>query len=154
MFFYYYNSPIGRLRIVQNHKGICQIVLPNTEIEVNATEKLTPIIEKTITQLKEYFQGERKNFDVPLSLKGTDFQLKVWRELMKIPYGHTICYSELAEKIGNSKAQRAVGMANNRNPVPIIVPCHRVVGKNGNLTGYGGGLDIKAKLLKLEKDNM
>ena len=154
MFFYYYNPPIGRLVIVQDNNGICQIVLPNREIKVNATEKLTPVIERTINQLEEYFQGERKSFDVPLSLKGTDFQLMVWRELMKIPYGHTVCYSELAEKIRNPKAQRAVGMANNRNPVPIIVPCHRVVGKNGSLTGYAGGIEVKAKLLELEKDNI
>ena len=101
-------------------------------------------------QLDEYFSGERTCFDLELELSGTDFQKQVWLELARIPYGRTISYGELARRIGNPKASRAVGLANGKNPIPIIIPCHRVIGKNGKLTGFGGGLDVKAYLLELE----
>jgi O-6-methylguanine DNA methyltransferase len=104
-----------------------------------------------IGQLLEYFTGKRREFTIPLHQMGTPFQLKVWEELSRIPYGETRSYGELAKKVGNPKGQRAVGMANNRNPLGIVVPCHRVIGKNGSLTGYAGGLDVKKKLLELEK---
>jgi methylated-DNA-[protein]-cysteine S-methyltransferase len=103
-----------------------------------------------IAQLDEYFAGARRRFDLPLAPRGTPFQLKVWRELRKIPYGKTITYATLAHRAGNDAACRAVGAANGRNPLPIIVPCHRVIGADGSLTGFGGGLDAKRALLKLE----
>lgn len=106
--------------------------------------------EPSITQLKEYFHGNRKVFDISLDLQGTPFQLRVWHFLLSIPYGKVACYQEAAAAAGNIKAVRAAGMANNRNPVSVVVPCHRVVGKNGALVGYGGGLDMKEALLNLE----
>ena len=102
-------------------------------------------------QLKAYFAGELENFDLSLSPHGTPFQQRVWSELQKIPYGKTISYGELARRIGNPKASRAVGLANGSNPISIVIPCHRVIGSNGKLTGYGGGLPIKEKLLALER---
>jgi methylated-DNA-[protein]-cysteine S-methyltransferase len=105
---------------------------------------------QVIAQLCAYFAGDLREFDLPLSLLGTDFQLRVWQELLKIPYGETISYGQLACRIGSPKAPRAVGLANGSNPIPIIVPCHRVIGSNGSLTGYGGGLPNKKALLALE----
>ena len=107
-------------------------------------------------QLDAYFKGTLKIFEkIEMHIIGTDFQKKVWNELLKIPYGETISYGELATRIGNPKASRAVGMANSKNPIPIIIPCHRVIGKNGSLTGFGGGIDVKKQLLTLEKtDNI
>jgi O-6-methylguanine DNA methyltransferase len=107
-------------------------------------------LDPYLSQLREYFIGERRQFDMPLDLKGTAFQLRVWQFLQSIPYGQVTSYQEAASATGNSKAVRAAGMANNRNPVSIVVPCHRVVGKNGALVGYGGGLDLKETLLQLE----
>lgn len=108
------------------------------------------VVEPYLTQLNEYFEGKRKVFDVPLDLQGTAFQLRVWHFLLSIPYGKVASYQEAAAAAGNIKAVRAAGMANNRNPVSVVVPCHRVVGKNGALVGYGGGLDMKEALLNLE----
>ncbi len=104
-------------------------------------------------QLKEYFAGVRKTFDLPIKLCGTPFQMRVWQQLQKIPYGQTRTYKQIAEAVGSPKACRAVGMANHNNPIAIIVPCHRVIGSNGLLTGYAGGLDFKQYLLNLEKQN-
>lgn len=143
----YYNSPIGMLKIEEDEKGICGIYLTDDICET----KETPLLNKAKLQLEEYFNGKRKEFELPLSMHGTEFQMKVWNELIKIPYGQTCSYGEIAEKIGNPKACRAVGMANNRNPIIIIVPCHRVIGKNGSLVGYACGLDIKTKLLQPEQ---
>ena len=129
----------GALLAVTTHRsyeGICQE---------------TPLIKEACRQLSEYLKGERKTFDLPLNPKGTDFQKCVWRALCDIPYGETRTYKQIAEAIGNPKAVRAVGMANNRNPITIIVPCHRVIGANGKLVGYGGGLEMKEFLLRLEK---
>jgi methylated-DNA-[protein]-cysteine S-methyltransferase len=109
---------------------------------------------EVIRQLKAYFRGELKQFDLPLALEGTDFQLRVWNALRAIPYGETISYAQLAERIGNPKAVRAVGLANGSNPVPIIVPCHRVIGSDGSLTGFGGGLSTKKMLLELENKQL
>ena len=106
--------------------------------------------EIVIRQLEEYFDGKRKEFDLPLILEGTEFQLLVWRNLQKIPYGETVSYGQLARRIGSPEAARAVGLANGSNPIPIIIPCHRVIGSNGDLTGFGGGLPVKKKLLALE----
>lgn len=113
----------------------------------------TDLIKKAYSQIKEYFDGERKNFDLPLNPKGTEFQRKVWIELLKIPYGSTSSYKDIAQAVDSPKAFRAVGNANNKNPISIIIPCHRVIGSSGSLVGYYHGLDMKEKLLKLETDN-
>jgi methylated-DNA-[protein]-cysteine S-methyltransferase len=111
----------------------------------------TPLIQKAWAQVKEYFEGKRKQFNLPLAMRGTEFQVAVWQALQKIPYGETRSYKEIAASIGRPKAIRAVGMANNRNPISIIVPCHRVIGHDGKLVGYGGGLPLKEYLLELER---
>ncbi len=104
-------------------------------------------------QLEEYFAGDRKDFDLPLHLSGTEFQVQVLEELQRIPYGETTSYGDIAQRIGRPKAMRAVGAANGRNPIPIVIPCHRVIGSSGDLTGFGGGLDTKEALLRLEAEN-
>lgn len=108
------------------------------------------IVKECLEELREYFKGQRKEFHVDLFMEGTEFQKKVWEELLKIPYGTKVTYGEIAKRIGNPKAFRAVGHACNKNPIPIIVPCHRIIGRNSKLVGYAGGLEIKQKLLKLE----
>ena len=143
------NTPIGTLAIASESGYITDVVF-GSNIE-NAIIGTAEILGTAASQLNEYFEGKRKNFDLPLKFDGTEFQNRVWQELLKIPFGNTISYKELAERIGNAKACRAVGMANNKNPIPIIIPCHRVVGSNGNLTGYAGGLDVKKFLLDLEQ---
>ena len=139
--------------LVMSEKGLSKITfLTNEEIvrdQNRDTDKRA--FDELEQQLRAYFSGELENFTVPLSPEGTPFQQKVWSELLKIPYGETISYGELARRIGNPNASRAVGLANGSNPIPIIIPCHRVIGSNGKLTGYGGGLPIKEKLLALEK---
>lgn len=116
-----------------------------------AVARETTLLEQAALQIEEYLQGKRKKFSLPIALQGTDFQQKVWQELLNIPYGETRSYKQIAEKIGCPKGYRAVGMANNKNPIAIIVPCHRVIGQNKKLVGYAGGIDIKEKLLKLEE---
>lgn len=111
-------------------------------------------LQPWLTQVKEYFDGRRREFSLPLDLRGTDFQLKCWRALLEIPYGKTCSYGDIAHAIGHPQAFRAVGMSNNRNPIAIVVPCHRVIASDGTLCGYGGGLDIKRKLLDLEKASL
>ena len=113
-----------------------------------------PFLLQATEQLRAYFAGEREGFDLPLAPRGTPFQQKVWKRLCEIPYGETISYGELAKQIGNPQASRAVGLANGSNPIPIVIPCHRVIGSNGKLTGYGGGLPIKEKLLALERKQL
>lgn len=113
-----------------------------------------PVLEETVRQLTEYFLGERREFSVPLDLHGTPFQLRVWNALLAIPYGETRSYADLARTVGSPKAVRAIGRANGTNPVAIIVPCHRVIASNGTLCGYGGGLEIKRRLLELEQTGM
>jgi methylated-DNA-[protein]-cysteine S-methyltransferase len=109
------------------------------------------VIKQAVNELQEYFEGRRREFTVPLHPQGTDFQLRVWQVLRTIPYGKTWSYKQVATAAGNPKASRAVGMANNRNPIAIIIPCHRVIGANGRLVGYAGGLDVKEKLLEIEQ---
>jgi methylated-DNA-[protein]-cysteine S-methyltransferase len=109
---------------------------------------------EVVDQLQSYFAGERTNFDLPLLLEGTDFQKKVWTALQEIPYGETISYKKLAETVGSPKGVRAVGAANGANPIPIIIPCHRVIGHDGSLTGFGGGLPLKKQLLELESHQL
>jgi methylated-DNA-[protein]-cysteine S-methyltransferase len=112
-----------------------------------------PVLSETARQLGEYFAGKRRGFDLPICLGGTDFQRKVWDALARIPYGETVSYGEIAAQVGSPGASRAVGMANNRNPISIVIPCHRVIGHDGALVGYGGGLDKKRYLLELEKSH-
>ena len=116
-------------------------------------KKETDLIKATYQQLTEYFAGKRKSFDIPIKLKGTEFQQQVWSALQTIPYGDVWSYKRLAETVGSPKGYRAVGMANNRNPISIIVPCHRVLGIDGKLVGYAGGIDKKRKLLEMEQEN-
>jgi methylated-DNA-[protein]-cysteine S-methyltransferase len=146
-YFYAYQMPVGKIWIKEsdNHIVMVKYYPPS-----DATEKETPLIRSAKEQLIEYFAGKRQAFELPLRMKGTAFQQKVWSELQNIPYGETISYKRLAQKTGNAKACRAVGMANNKNPVAIIVPCHRVIGSNGKLVGYAGGLTVKQSLLELE----
>lgn len=151
---FFYETIIGLLGIKENGTNITEIYFGKDEIPINIELKETSLIKKTIDQLEEYFEGKRKSFDLPFEPKGTEFQKSVWNELLKIPYGETCSYGEIAKRIGNPKASRAIGMANNRNPISIIIPCHRVIGANGKLVGYGGGIDIKEKLLNLEKENL
>lgn len=148
MFQYCYDTEIGKLFIAEKNEFITNVSF----FELNVQYKETPVIKKTHLQLTEYFRGQRKSFDIPIAPEGTDFQHKVWNALSKIPYGKTATYKDIATLIGNPKACRAVGMANNKNPIAIIIPCHRVIGTNGNLTGYAAGLGTKQKLLEIEKN--
>jgi methylated-DNA-[protein]-cysteine S-methyltransferase len=150
------DSPIGRLRLMASHKGLCGILFNdgkdnNLTLEDAAqADEHNAFLVKAQAQLDEYFRNKRKSFDVKLDVRGTIFQQKAWKELVKIPFGSTISYSEQAKRMGDPKKARAVGMANGRNPLPIIVPCHRVIGESGHLTGYAGGLNIKEYLLNHE----
>lgn len=145
-----YDTLIGKLLIEDNNKAITKVYLIE-EFDSNIITEETELIKEAIKQINEYFEGKRTVFNLPLALEGTDFQKKVWNELIKIPYGETRTYGEIAKYIGNEKASRAVGMANNKNPIIIMIPCHRVIGANGKLVGYLGGLHIKEKLLNIEK---
>lgn len=145
-----YKSPVGLLEITSDGEFITGINFIDTPFE----DSIDEVIQMCATQLDQYFAGKRKAFDVPIALSGTNFRIKVWEELKKIPYGETISYGELARRVGNPKAMRAVGGANHNNPISIIVPCHRVIGADGSLTGYGGGMQNKKYLLELEKKNM
>jgi len=148
--FYVYRNKICNLFISEESGAICRILFKTDHLSGNPVKSDTPLIKETVKQLDEYFSGKRRDFNLPLVLHGTDFQVKVWNALRQIPYGETCTYGEIARMIGSPKACRAVGMANNRNPIPVIIPCHRVIGSNGSLTGYAGGLEIKQKLLNLE----
>jgi methylated-DNA-[protein]-cysteine S-methyltransferase len=154
MFYTQIESPLGPLLLAADDAGLRQILFVNgrhpARPESSWKEDRVPLNDG-VRQLHAYFGGELEKFDLPLAPEGTPFQLGVWRSLCDIPYGETISYGELAGRIGNPKASRAVGLANGSNPIPIVIPCHRVIGSNGKLTGYGGGLPIKEKLLALER---
>jgi len=147
-------SPLGKVMVLASNRGIYAIFFAHrTSKKTIAHFKKANkhrMIQAIKTQLQEYFQHKRKHFTVPVILLGTPFQVKAWRELKKIPYGKTISYEEQARRIGNRNKARAVGMANARNPIAIVIPCHRVIGKNGKLTGFAGGLNKKQYLLDLE----
>lgn len=151
---YYYRkieSPVGLITLVSNEKALVSLIWGSFE----ATGKCElasshPILMAAEIQLKEYFMGQRTSFDIPLDLKGTEFQKRVWKELTKIPYGQTMTYAEQARNLGQPKSARAVGTANGKNPISVIIPCHRVIGTDGSLTGYAGGLEIKRQLLAIE----
>lgn len=151
----YYETLIGKIAIVEEDNTIVELCFINEDIREfkDVKEVKTPLLEEARKQLDEYFKGKRKVFKLPFNLKGTEFQKKVWKALLDIPYGETFSYKEVAKNIGNENASRAVGNANNKNPLPIFIPCHRVIGANGKLVGYAGGLDIKVKLLELERKN-
>jgi methylated-DNA-[protein]-cysteine S-methyltransferase len=145
-----YESPVGRLVLEADGEILIGIWLPNEGRKApRSTGEMPTVLKDTASQLDEYFAGERTEFDVPMELDGTDFQKDVWTELTRIPYGVTISYGELARRVGRPKGPRAVGQANGRNPIPIIVPCHRVLASNG-IGGYGGGLPMKRSLLAVE----
>lgn len=165
-----YQSPIGNLELVEENSALIRVVYLSQEerekefLQIQDSKKkslqasfqkengsqMTPVLEEAVRQLEEYFSGARKEFQLPLDLRGTEFQKKVWQALLEIPYGETRSYGQIAEQIGNPKAMRAVGMANHNNPIMIIVPCHRVIGKNRSMTGYACGIDVKEALLRLE----
>jgi methylated-DNA-[protein]-cysteine S-methyltransferase len=155
----YYESPVGQL-LLTGHDRLETLEFPlsktRREPAPDWIENPTPF-SKILTQLDAYFDGSLKQFnlalDIDFKVSGTPFQQRVWQELLNIPYGETISYGELANRIGNPKAFRAVGLANGKNPISIIIPCHRVIGKDGSLTGFGGGIDVKKQLLSLEQKN-
>lgn len=146
-----FDTPVGWIRIVEDQAGICAVQFADGKEEFAVPEGKGRFLDDARGQLLEYFAGKRRVFDLPLSTHGSPFQEKVWAALRDIPYGETRCYGEVAEMVGSGKAARAVGMANNRNPIPILIPCHRVVGKDGKLVGYAGGLARKQFLLDLER---
>lgn len=147
---WYVDSPIGPLGLIERDGKLTELFFgsaPRPEAELRETE----LLRRAEAQLFEYFAGERKAFDLPLDPRGTPFQRRVWAALLTIPYGETRSYGEIAALAGSPKGFRAVGMANHQNPISIFIPCHRVIGKNGSLTGYGGGLERKKLLLELER---
>lgn len=156
MYYCYLDTPIGELLLAGDTDALSMVGFPEgamrREPEPDWIYNEKPFAE-AIRQLNEYFAGDRQDFDLPLRLDGTEFQLLVLQELRRIPYGETTSYGDIAERIGRPKAVRAVGAANGRNPIPIIVPCHRVIGASGDLTGFGGGLNTKEALLRLESEN-
>jgi len=158
-YYYSFNTDIGSIMIAFSNKGVVNLsFLPDEKMKYYKylSKFYDDIVEykgvetSYSKQIKLFLQGKLNKFDVPLDLHGTEFQMSVWKELLKIPYGEVRSYKDIAEAIGRNNAYRAVGMANNRNPIPIIIPCHRVIGNSGDLVGYGGGIDIKRKLLELE----
>ena len=156
MYYCYFDSPVGELLLAGDDDALSLVSFPEGSMRRDP-EPDWIYNEKPFTaarqQLTEYFAGARREFDLPLKLSGTEFQLSVLHALQQIPYGETTSYSDIAERIGRPKAVRAVGAANGRNPIPIIVPCHRVIGSHGDLTGFGGGLDPKEALLRLEAEH-
>lgn len=143
-----FDTPVGPMALEGTEDALTALYLPNTPVEPMGME--TPLLARGRGELLEYLVGKRRTFDLPLKPQGTPFQQKVWSALADIPYGQTITYGELARRVGCPKGSRAVGQANHRNPLPILLPCHRVVGAGGTLTGYGGGLELKQWLLRLE----
>lgn len=151
--FTYYDSPLGTVTLQANEQGLLGVWFETHTTkpeDLGTQEDSFPIFQSVKDQLERYFAGEAVQFDVPIAAKGTPFQQSVWHALTTIPYGETWSYAQLADAIGNPKAVRAVGLANGKNPVSVIVPCHRVIGKNGKLTGYAGGIERKQRLLAIE----
>ena len=159
---HYLESPIGRLRLESNGTELVRIAFADESQEGDPSSDATtgsgdedtggndPVLTAAVTQLRDYFAGRRSHFELPLAPAGTDFQRAVWRALEGIPYGELRSYRDIATAIGRPTAVRAVGAANGRNPLPIVVPCHRVIGSDGSLTGFAGGLDVKKRLLQME----
>jgi methylated-DNA-[protein]-cysteine S-methyltransferase len=150
-------SPVGRLLVAADAEGLRYLLFEAGRSEVKPLQGWREDgsrLAEVVRQLRAYFAGALRSFDLPLAPEGTPFQLRVWRELLAIPYGETISYGELARRIGNPRASRAVGLANGTNPISIVIPCHRVIGSSGRLTGYGGGLRNKEWLLGLEQGRL
>jgi len=151
-------SPVGPLFLAASTKGLVRLEFEDRALKINPEttqlQESKSALAPYLRELDEYFAGERREFSFPLDLRGTEFQLACWRALLEIPYGETRSYRDIAEAIGHAQAYRAVGMSNNRNPVAIVVPCHRVIASSGSLCGYGGGLDVKRKLLELEQEHV
>jgi methylated-DNA-[protein]-cysteine S-methyltransferase len=150
------DSPVGELKLVASGKGLVAVLWQNDRPERVRLGELRedvkhPVLAETERQLMEYFAGKRQSFSVALDMRGTPFQRNVWEALLAIPFGETWSYGQLAKRLGNPQANRAVGAASGRNPISIIVPCHRVIGSSGKLTGFAGGLETKAQLLELEE---
>ncbi len=157
VFYTTFQSPVGRLLLAGDAHALRGVSFESSKRATSPPpdwKQNRTAFAEVIRQLQAYFRGELKEFDLPLAMEGTAFQLRVWNALRAIPYGETIFYAQLAERIGNPKAVRAVGLANGSNPIPIIVPCHRVIGSNGSLTGFGGGLSTKKMLLELESKQL
>ena len=148
---FFYPTEIGEIGIAASGNVITNLYFPNDQMPQDAVVNEIEILKKAGEQLHHYLAGKRKDFDLPLAPDGTAFRLRVWESLRTIPYGETRSYGEIAQSIGNKKSSRAVGQANHHNPIPIFIPCHRVIGSSGKLVGYGSGLQIKAYLLLLEK---
>ena len=144
-----YNSPIGNLVVISNQQSILECNFQNKKKQ---SKEIPRILERALKQLDEYFKGERRKFDLDLSPSGTEFQEEVWKQLIEIPFGSTISYRELAVNVGNKRAVRAVGNANGKNPISIMIPCQRVIGSDGKLVGYGGGIEKKKWLLDFEQN--
>ena len=153
MALFYYQTDIGQLGILEVNDHIEAVYFDYAPREIPETHSIkeTPLIRETADQLRAYFAGGLRVFSLPLAPVGTEFMRQVWQELVKIPYGSTATYGQIAKRVGREKAYRAVGLANNRNPIPIIIPCHRVIGANGKLVGFRGGLEMKQYLLDLEQ---
>ncbi len=143
------NTKIGTIYLIEEKEQIIEIKI-NEKVQENIIKKNTPLLKESKKQIEEYLEGKRKAFTVPLNPKGTEFMKKVWTNLKNIPYGEVRSYQQIAKEIGKPKAARAVGMANHKNPIPIMIPCHRVIGSNGKLVGYALGIDKKSFLLELE----
>lgn len=147
---FFYSTAIGEIGIAADESAVTNLYFGRDAVDAFPMKE-TSLLRQAAGELQEYLAGTRQTFDLPLAPAGTAFQQAVWQALREIPYGQTRSYQEIAEKIGRPKAYRAVGMANHRNPLAIFIPCHRVIGKDGDLTGYAGGLAMKSKLLNLEK---
>lgn len=150
----YYHSPIGPIGIIEEEQAITRILYPGEILEEVVKEEETSLLKEAKKQMDAYFANQLQQFDLPLRPVGTPFMQEVWKALLDIPYGELRSYKDIAEAVGRNKAYRAVGLANNRNPIPIIIPCHRVVGASGKLVGYGGGLEIKEYLIELEQKSV
>jgi methylated-DNA-[protein]-cysteine S-methyltransferase len=153
------DSPVGKLKLVASETGLVAVLWENDDprrvpLDNLVEDKNHLILLEAERQLNEYFAGERRSFSIPLDMRGTPFQKDVWRALLAIPFGETLNYGQIAKQLGKSGASRAVGAANGRNPISIVVPCHRVIGSTGKLTGFAGGLDAKSRLLNLETANL
>jgi methylated-DNA-[protein]-cysteine S-methyltransferase len=151
---YFYETEMGKIGIAENGEAIVNLLFPGEGAPLDAVVQETDLLREVGDQLRSYLAGKRKTFTVPLAPNGTEFMQRTWEQLRAIPYRETRTYGEIAEHTGNRNASRAVGLACNRNPIPIFIPCHRVIGSNGNLTGYRGGLTVKAQLLDREKDGL
>lgn len=150
---FFYQTDIGPVGIAGSDEAISDLFFAKEKkVPEGYVKRETPLLKEAVKQLNEYLTGRRKEFDLPLAPNGTEFQKNVWKALLDIPVGETRSYKQVAEAVGNPKACRAVGLANNKNPIAILIPCHRVIGANGKLVGYAGGLNVKERLLQLEAD--